>query len=184
MGSSFNNLTLKFVDASFYQVARGLLLPFTVGLSSLVLHTRPSLRILLSCGLVTMGFFVGILIDTPSSTYFRSPDAAPLPGVKAPSLIGVAFGLVSSMSTALHAVVIKRSLDAVSGSTLQLAWYSNLVSCLAMLPLVFLAGEFPGVMDLFFGAASSDAGKGISDLATFVWGSAITVCGPFEFTLS
>jgi len=139
-----------------------------------MLHARPSLRILLSCGLVTIGFFIGVLIDSPSSSYFRGPGSPPLAGTKAPSPIGVVFGLVSSVSTALHAVVIKRSLDAVGGSTLQLAWYSNLVSALVMLPVVFLAGEFPGIMDLLFGSSLSGSDKGLSALATFLWGSAIT----------
>jgi hypothetical protein len=122
-----------------------------------------------------MGFFIGILIDSPSSAYFRSPGPDTAPTTKSPSIIGVVFGLVSTVSTALHAVVIKRSLDAVGGSTLQLAWYSNLVSAFVMLPMVFLAGELPGIMDLLFGAATPDADNGFSALATFIWGSAITV---------
>jgi solute carrier family 35 (GDP-fucose transporter), member C1 len=106
-GPSFNNLTLKYVDASFYQVASPthcwLLFPH-----------GPSLRILLSCGLVAIGFFIGVLIDLTHHlrAYFRRPDSPPLTGTKAPSLIGVVFGFVSSVSTPLRAVVIERSLDA------------------------------------------------------------------------
>ena len=60
---SFSNYTLKFVDASFYQVARGLVLPLTVATSYVMLHARPSLRILFSCSIVTLGFFVGVFLD-------------------------------------------------------------------------------------------------------------------------
>ncbi|KAF8337066.1 uncharacterized protein EI90DRAFT_3044767 [Cantharellus anzutake] len=164
LGLNFNNLTLKFVDASFYQVARGLLLPITVALSHVFLHTRPPVRILCSCAVVTLGFFVGILIDSPWT--FGGTV------VKPPSLIGVTFGILSSTTTALHAVVIKRSLEAVNGSTLQLAWYSNLVSALVMIPVIFVAGEVPAILELWLGL--TPAGEGVSPLATFVWGSIIT----------
>jgi len=60
---SFGNYSLRFVDASFYQVARGLLLPFTVLTSYLMLQTRPGLRILLSCSIITFGFFIGVFLD-------------------------------------------------------------------------------------------------------------------------
>lgn len=86
------------------------------------------------------------------------------------------FGLLSSVTTALHAVVIKRSLDAVNGSTLQLAWYSNVMSSLIMAPLVILMGEVPGIMNLLFGpSAPANTDGSFSLLATFLWGSAITV---------
>jgi len=167
LGLNFNNLTLKFVDASFYQVARGLLLPITVFLSYTYLHARPSLRILFSCAIVTLGFFVGVFVDSPRTLGKASTNARP------PSMIGVAFGILSSATTALHAVVIKRSLVIVDGSTVQLAWYTNVVSTLLMIPIVVAAGEVPAIMDLAFGVIPS-TGNGISPLATFVWGSAIT----------
>jgi len=56
IGLSFSNYTLKYVDASFYQVARGMVLPFTVCTSFFVLHSRPTLRILIACAVVTFGF--------------------------------------------------------------------------------------------------------------------------------
>jgi hypothetical protein len=157
--SSFSNYTLKYVDASFYQVARGLVLPFTVCTSFVVLHARPSLRILISCTFVTLGFFVGVFLD-----------GTPL------SLIGVGFGIVSSAITAVHSVVIKQSLPVVGGSALLLSWYTNLLSSMVLAPLVLLAGEGPHVMELLFGANDVlKVGGGISPLRTFLWGSAITV---------
>ncbi|TBU41405.1 hypothetical protein BD309DRAFT_965359 [Dichomitus squalens] len=164
IGLSFSNYTLKYVDASFYQVARGMVLPFTVGTSFFILHARPSLRILAACAVVTMGFFVGVFLD----------------GTKV-SMIGVFFGVVSSMITALHSVVIKKSLDVVHGSALHLSWYTNLLSTIILAPLIVLAGEFPGVMKLLFGPNESAPGE-MSTLATFVLGSVIT--GVFGFLMS
>ena len=153
---SFSNYTLKYVDASFYQVARGLVLPFTVCTSFFVLHSRPSLRILSACLLVTMGFFVGVFLD----------------GTKV-SLIGVTFGVLSSMITAIHSVVIKRSLDVVKGSALHLSWYTNLYSAVALAPIIVIAGEVPAIVALL--AEPGPLSTGISPLNTFLWGSAITV---------
>jgi len=155
---SFSNYTLKYVDASFYQVARGLVLPFTVAVSFVVLQTRPSLRILIACSVVTMGFFVGVFLD-----------AIPM------SFVGIFFGVASSVITALHSVVIKQSLNVVDGSALLLSWYTNFLSSFIFLPLSLLAGEGPSVISLLFGAEDLPAGKNMSAFQTYMWGSLITV---------
>ena len=158
--NSASNYTLKYVDASFYQVARGLVLPFTVCTSYIVLHSRPSLRILFACSIVTLGFFIGVFLD-----------AIPM------SLVGVSFGVTSSAITALHSVVIKKALDVVKGSALDLSWYTNLLSAVVLLPLMVVMGELPEVMKLFFESGEDivnpDAAFGV--LGTFLWGSLITV---------
>ncbi|GJE98723.1 transporter family [Phanerochaete sordida] len=164
IGLSFSNYTLKYVDASFYQVARGMVLPFTVMTSYIFLHARPSFMVLFACSLVTFGFFIGVFLDgTPVS------------------LVGISFGVASSMITAMHSVVIKKSLEVVKGSALHLSWYTNLFSAVLLLPLLLLAGEGPGVSSLLFGAHIVPAG-GVSPLSTFLWGSAIT--GVFGFLMS
>ncbi|TFK42377.1 hypothetical protein BDQ12DRAFT_562493, partial [Crucibulum laeve] len=158
IGLSFSNYTLKYVDASFYQVARGLVLPFTVCTSFVVLHSRPSLLIILACAVVTLGFFVGVFLDGTTV-----------------SLLGVFFGVVSSMITALHSVVIKRSLDVVGGSTLALSWYTNALSAIFLAPILLLAGEGPSVVKLLFGVDELLAEKGaMSPLKTFLLGSLVT----------
>lgn len=166
LGLSFSNYTLKYVDASFYQVARGLVLPFTVFTSFIVLHSRPSLRILLTCGVVTLGFFIGVFLDgTPIS------------------VVGVFFGVASSAITATHSVVIKQSLNVVNGSALALSWYTNLLSAIVLLPLLVLVGEGPDVVKLLFGVEELLVKAGaMSPLRTFLWGSLIT--GVLGFMMS
>ncbi|KAI0365005.1 hypothetical protein BV20DRAFT_973705 [Pilatotrama ljubarskyi] len=164
VGLSFSNYTLKYVDASFYQVARGMVLPFTVATSFFLLHARPSLRILAACAVVTVGFFVGVFLDgTPVS------------------VVGVTFGVLSSMITAMHSVVIKKSLDVVHGSALHLSWYTNLLSAIVLAPVLVLVGELPGVLKLLFGPNENAEGK-LSTLSTFIVGSLIT--GAFGFLMS
>uniref|UniRef100_A0A8H8CI71 Sugar phosphate transporter domain-containing protein n=1 Tax=Psilocybe cubensis TaxID=181762 RepID=A0A8H8CI71_PSICU len=165
-GLSFSNYTLKYVDASFYQVARGMVLPFTVLMSFFFLHSRPSLNILLCCGVVTLGFFIGVFLD-----------GTPL------SMVGVSFGVASSAITAVHSVVIKQSLNVVGGSALALSWYTNLLSAIVLAPLLILAGEGMDVMKLLFGVNELVTEPGtMSPLATFMWGSAIT--GVLGFLMS
>lgn len=162
---SASNYTLQYVDVSFYQVARGLLLPFTVATSYFFLHARPSFRVLFSCSVVTLGFFIGNFLD-----------AIPI------SPLGIAFGVTSSAISAVHSVVIKKSLDVVNGSAMHLSWYTNLLSAVVMLPLVLLVGEGPAIMELFSGGNEiiSSSG-GLSPLSTFIWGSLIT--GSFGFLM-
>lgn len=163
---SFSNYTLKYVDASFYQVARGLVLPFTVGVSFVFLRTRPSLRILVACTMVTTGFFVGVFLDgTPIS------------------LVGIFFGIASSAITAIHSVVIKQSLSVVDGSALLLSWYTNLMSAIILLPLCLLAGEGPSIRALLSGVEDVVVADGrMSAFSTFMWGSLIT--GAVGFLMS
>ncbi|KAK7062912.1 hypothetical protein VNI00_000410 [Paramarasmius palmivorus] len=166
VGLSFSNYTLKYVDASFYQVARGLVLPFTVVTSFIALHARPSLQILFACAIVTMGFFIGVFLD-----------GTPISGK------GIFFGVVSSAITATHSVVIKQSLNVVNGSPLLLSWYTNLLSAIVLIPVIILAGETKDVVKLLVGADELLRTSGeMSAFTTFMWGSAIT--GALGFMMS
>ncbi|KZW00357.1 hypothetical protein EXIGLDRAFT_667371 [Exidia glandulosa HHB12029] len=178
IGLSFNNFTLQLVDASYYQVARGLLVPFTVATSFVFLHSRPSLLVLVACGIVTAGFLVGVLLDQQYSTSTESS-----------SPLGIICGLVSTLTTSLHAVVIKRSLDIVNGDTIELAWYSNLLrralpnashSALLLLPVIHLAGETPGIIDLLTLDEVAKPGEWTT-WQTFLAGTAVT--GVFGFLI-
>lgn len=92
------------------------------------------------------------------------------------SWIGVGFGVASSALTATHSVVIKQSLNIVGGSALALSWYTNLLSAALLAPLLILAGEGMGVIKLFFGVHELVVPQGsMTPLATFLWGSLITV---------
>ena len=163
IGLSFNNFTLQLVDASYYQVARGLLVPFTVATSFIYLQSRPSLKVLSACAIVTFGFFVGVVLDKSYSSFGNSN-----------ATLGIVCGLVSTLTTSLHAVVIKRSLDIVNGDTLELAWYNNLLSALVLLPVIHLAGETPAIIDLLT-IVELAKGEEWTTWQTFLVGTAITV---------
>ena len=138
-------------------MARGLVLPLTVLLSSTSLQEpTPSLNALLACATVSLGFLIGVIVDSPTS------DAGPALRL---STLGIVFGLLSSTTTAIHAIIIKRALATVRGNPLELAWYSNVLTAAIMLPVVMWV-EGPRAMI----QAVSD-----SSAAAFVLGSSVTV---------
>ncbi|KAF9253990.1 hypothetical protein L218DRAFT_975945 [Marasmius fiardii PR-910] len=128
---SFSNYTLRYVNESLYQVARGLVLPFTVPTSFIALHARPSLQILFACAIVIMGFFVGVFLDGHLS--------------------------LASGIAATHSVVIKQSLKVVNENIPLLSWYTNSVSSIVLIPIILIAGEGKEVLKLFFAHLSKFA---------------------------
>ena len=133
-----------------------MVLPFTVATSYVFLSARPSSRVLSACAIVTFGFFVGVFLD----------------GVNV-SPAGIFFGVVSSMTTALHAVVIKKAMKLLDNSALALCWYMNLLSSIVLGAVVLVSGEVPRIAALLY--ADSQVVK------TFIWGSLIT--GVFGFLM-
>ncbi|KAG0196889.1 hypothetical protein BGX28_009638 [Mortierella sp. GBA30] len=141
LGLGVNTLCLVYVDTSFYQIARGLVLPFTVIFAYALLGQPSSSLVLGSCFVVFCGFYTGVTSEINVSQ------------------LGVFFGVVSSITTSLHAIVIKKSLVAVNNSSIDLVYYNNALSLMAMTPIIFLSGEASVVMESFdaegFGAFKS-----------------------------
>lgn len=131
------------------------MLPFTVLFSWFLLKTHSSPATLGAVGLVCLGFFFGV-----SSENLHA------------SSVGIALGVASSVTTAVHAIVVKRSLPIVDGQTLDLVYYSNLLSAGVIAPFVLLSGEAWVVADMVMGV-----GDNTGALKTFLTGAAITV-GP------
>lgn len=157
VGLSFNTLCLKYVDAAFFQVARSLVLPMTVGFTWVMLHKPSSPRILAACGVVVLGFLTGVSGEIHLSVR------------------GVAYGLLSSLTTALHAVVIKSSLKVVGDNTMDLVYYNNVLSMIMLAPMCVLSGELSDTLALFDSARSEH-------LHTLMMGSAVT--GFFGFLIN
>ncbi|GJN88740.1 hypothetical protein Rhopal_001706-T1 [Rhodotorula paludigena] len=157
LGLAFNTYCLQYVDASFYQIARGLVLPFTVFFSWYILGSRSSAATLAAVAIVCVGFLLGVSGEIHTT------------------ILGTGLGVASSVTTAVHAIVVKRSLSVVSG-TLDLAYYSNLLSAIVILPFVILSGEVWTVLDMVTGS-----GDGTGAIGTFLTGAAVT--GVFGFLI-
>ncbi|EPX73174.1 triose phosphate transporter [Schizosaccharomyces octosporus yFS286] len=80
---------LSFVPVSFYQISRGLLLPFTILLSFLLLHQKTHAFPLIGCFLVMLGFVFGVQFE----------QHVPV--------IGIVLGIWSSFTTAIESVAVK-----------------------------------------------------------------------------
>lgn len=137
----FNTLCLRSVDASFFQIARGLLLPFTIGVAALQTGLSPRANVLRAAALVTVGFFLGI---SPSS-FFRSSDfpstggtiASDSPlggmglsvkGLDRDKVVALIYGSLSALMTAIHAVMVKNAVKTLDGSVLRLTYWNNFMS--------------------------------------------------------
>ncbi|KAJ7706028.1 hypothetical protein B0H17DRAFT_1292509 [Mycena rosella] len=161
IGLVFNTLCLRGVDASFFQIARGLVLPLTIIVSSVHTHSAPSWNVILASVVVTGGFFLGV---APSSK---------VPLTAAPSLLSLAYGVLSSLFIAFHAVLIKSSLPYCNNSTIQLAWWTNAGSAVLLVPVVLICGEHSTLR-----AMLADPHW---DGTVFLWGTCVT--GFFGFLL-
>lgn len=174
IGLTMNTLCLKYVDASIFQVARGLVLPFTVLFSFVFLKQASSFKVILACGLVCLGFVSGMIL----------PAAATPTNV---TLLGIFYGFLSSVTTAIHAIIIKKSHNIVK-STLDLAYYNNLLSSIGLLPLVWMNGEFGIAYNTFFdlsatlGASADEAEPVENHIQSFLVGLIIT--GFFGFMIN
>ncbi|ORY06979.1 hypothetical protein K493DRAFT_251484 [Basidiobolus meristosporus CBS 931.73] len=161
IGLTFNTLCLQYLDASFYQVARALVLPFTVVLSWVVLKKKSSLMVILACAIVCSGFFVGVAGEM---VVFNV------------SLTGILFGVISSVTTATHAIVIKKSLEVVNNNTMELVYYNNILSAFALVPVIFLNSEVQGLYALF------GSEENTVHIRTFIIGALVT--GFFGFLIN
>ena len=154
IGLAMNTLCLQYLDASLYQVARALILPFAVIFSALFLKQKSSIPVLISCAIVSGGFLIGIFVEKDVHI----------------SMLGVIFGIVSSSTSAFHSIIIKKSLRIIDGA-IALVYYNNLLSAILLFPLIFI--ETSGIIQLI------TATPGASSVATpwmFLIGSVLAVC--------
>ncbi|CAE6520276.1 unnamed protein product [Rhizoctonia solani] len=127
VGLVWNTLCLRAVDASYFQIARGLVLPLTIAVAAVHARKTPSLLVIVSASLVTGGFLIG---TTPSAII-----------TTATSQTGLIYGILSAFAIAVHAVLIGAALPKVHGSALELAYWTNAGTAVLLAPVMLLNGE-------------------------------------------
>jgi len=162
LGFVFNALCLRDVEAAFYQIARGMVLPLTITVVAITSRTPPAKSVVLCAFVVTVGFLLGVAWPTA------------IPEKSMPGPLALFYGVLSSLSIAIHAVLIKSSLTYVGGSPTQLSYWANFGAAIFLGILALLRGETQGFVGLVRG--------GEVDLRTFFWGNVIT--GVFGFLIS
>lgn len=124
----FNNLCLKHVDVSFYYIGRSLTTVFNVLLTFLVLGERTSWKICYCCIFIVFGFWLGVDQEKFIGSF---------------SIQGTIYGVLASLCVAFYAIKVKKVLPCVDSLTWLLSYYINIYSCLIFLPLIFISGEVP-----------------------------------------
>jgi len=115
----FNQLCLRYVEVSFYNVARSLTIVFNVALTYFLLKETTSRNAFLTLVVVVIGFVVG----TDGEVNF--------------SLVGTLFGVASSLCVALNSVVTSTVLKHVDNDKNLLIFYNNVNSLFLFLPLIY-----------------------------------------------
>jgi len=150
---TFNNLCLKWVEVSFYNVARSLTLVFNVFFSYAMLGITSSNRTMLCLGVVICGFFIG------SSGEMNF------------SVNGSLAGICSSLFVSLNSIFTKKILPVVEDNHWKLTYYNNCNAVILFTPLI-LFFELPVL------AASLDKQL----MSGLFWG-AMCVAGVFGFSI-
>ncbi|KAK4938946.1 hypothetical protein LTR10_020694 [Elasticomyces elasticus] len=167
---------LASVNASVYQIARGLLLPFTLLLSLLALRPRPYYPpvSLVGSAMVMAGFGAGMAADY--SQVLTSGK-------------GILLGIGSSLTTAIESVVVKRFLGKSSKGMWQMVWMSNVMALAFYVPLLPLSGElgtFFSVFDIDSNSADLDPAAGSTKalLHRFLGSAMLTGLSAFLLTIA
>lgn len=150
---TFNNLCLKWVEVSFYNVARSLTIVFNVFFTWCLLGSTSSLTTVSCLGIVIAGFLMG----SWGELHF--------------SLKGTIAGVMSSLFVSLNSIFTKKVLPAVDDNHWRLTFYNNINAVILFIPLVLF---FEG--DVVMAAMDSQ-------LVSATFWSAMTVAGVFGFSI-
>lgn len=167
----FNNLCLKYVEVSFYQVARSLTIVFNIIFDFVILGQSTSMNAFLCCAMVVSGFLVG------NNQELRW------------SLQGVVFGVASSFFVAMNAIYMKKKFPLVENNAWKLTLYNNANASVIFLPLIILSGEpakilaSPNVYRFVFWVMMSTAGL-FGVLISFAAASQVKHTSPLTHNVS
>jgi GDP-fucose transporter C1 len=125
---TFNNLCLKWVEVSFYNVARSLTIVFNVIFTQALLGTKTSFSVMMCLLIVMLGFLMG----SKGELNF--------------SLWGTISGVFSSLFVSLNSIFTKKVLPVVDNDHWKLTYYNNINACLLFLPLMLIF-EHNAIMD-------------------------------------
>lgn len=163
-----NTLCLRSVDVSFFQIARGMLLPFTVGIAALQAGSIPNRYVLQAAALVTVGFLYGVapsgLFSSTSFLLRGGHDSQA--GWDTEKIIALVYGTSSALVTALHAVMVKNAVKEMNGSVLSLAYCSNLTGCVLLVSFTFISSSSNKRISFVLCAHSSRVSFSMENLRT------------------
>lgn len=119
-----NNKCLQFVSVSGYQVVRSLTILFNILLTYFILNQTTSLKAVLCCIGVIIGFFFGV------------------EGEIGLTWKGCFYGVATSLFVALYSIVVKKTLKSLDNNEYVLIEYNTPIAIIAFIPLIYFNGEF------------------------------------------
>jgi len=117
---TFNNICLKYVEVSFYNVARSLSIVFNVIFTYIVLGKPTSLMTCSTLIVVMFGFYLGIEGEINFS------------------LLGTLAGVTSSVFVSLNSIFTAKVLPKVNDDKSLLLYYNNINAGILFLPLIIV----------------------------------------------
>jgi GDP-fucose transporter C1 len=150
---TFNNLCLKWVEVSFYNVVRLLTIVFNVIFTATMLGSHTSSQVMLCLAVVILGFLLG----SQGEINF--------------SLKGTLSGVASSLFVSLNSIYTKKVLPVVDNDHWKLTFYNNVNASLMFIPLILIFEHQP--------IAQATGNQFVSSL---FW-SAMMVAGFFGFSI-
>lgn len=127
-----NNYCLKNVGVAFYFVSRSLTTVFNVIFTYLLIDKSVSTSTLICCGMIILGFILGI----DQESVFGSL-----------SVIGIGFGISSSLFTSLFSIYTKKKLLTVDNNIWTLIMYNNMNAIIIIIPLLLIHGDIQALID-------------------------------------
>jgi len=115
---TFNNLCLKWVEVSFYNVARSFTIVFNVFFSFALLRITSSCKTVACLAFVIIGFLIGSYGEINFSVR------------------GTVAGLLSSLFVSLNSIFTKKLLPVVDDNHWRLTFYNNVNASLLFIPLM------------------------------------------------
>ncbi|EDO42347.1 predicted protein [Nematostella vectensis] len=171
---TFNNLCLKNLGVSFYNVGRSLTTVFNVICTYVILGQSTSYKAVICCAVIIGGFLMGVDQEGSSGKISYS---------------GVLFGVLASLCVSLNAIYTKKFIPAVDNNIWRLQLYNNFNACFLFLPLMALLGEigevahFPNLSSAYFWLMMTIGGVfGIA--IGYITGLQIKVTSPLTHNIS
>ncbi|ORY05212.1 hypothetical protein K493DRAFT_252836 [Basidiobolus meristosporus CBS 931.73] len=124
---ALNNLCLKYVEVTFYQVARSLSILFNIVFTYTLLGQKTSMQAMVGCSIVFVGFVVGSYGEVNFSW------------------AGIFYGVSSSAFVALYGIYVKKTLAVVDNNQWRLLHYNTAISIMILSPIVIFSGELSDI---------------------------------------
>ena len=126
-----NNFCLKYVGVAFYFVSRSLTTVFNVAFTYLLINEQVSRGALFCCALIVLGFILGIDQESVIGSL---------------SVIGVIFGVASSLFTSLFSIYTKKTLAKLNGNIWVLVMYNNINAIVLCTPFLIVHGDIQALV--------------------------------------